>query len=258
MAKALTTYEQLAAERESLLWSVVPPPLLPAALAGVGVYQVATSISVGILAVPAVVVSSVLAYVLGKRALEALWPWYSKKATTLRNVDTEIGRLSRRAAEIYDSLPKRSFRSQFKKHYDLSGRNLEEFERLLAIGMRHEHREVWVAAFCRSQHVVRVTASIGSAYRCRPSDDLARWPDHAEELGCTSIRQYHNHPGSCRSTSASPQDRQTSRAIEKLVNDAGIEFRSYIVFWNEIGEYRIIEYDGDGSQRLVQVFDAAA
>ena len=178
-----------------------------------------------------------------------------------KKLDTEIAGLLRRVAELYESVPKRSFRSlfkKFKKHYDLSGRNLEEFERLLAIGMRHERREVWVAAFCRGQRVLRVTATIGSAYRCRPSDDLSRWTDHAEELRCTSIRQYHNHPGSCRSTSPSPQDRQTSRAIERLINGAGIEFRSYIVFWNEIGEYRITEYDDDGTQRLVQVFDTAA
>lgn len=258
MAEALTTYERLAAQRANLLWSVRPSPLLLAALAGVGAYHVARSVSLGILTVPSVVISCLFTYFVAKRILEAVWPWYSKRARTLRTVEGDIGRLSRRAAELYDSVPKRSFRSQFKKHYDLSGRNIEEFEQLLAIGMRHERREVWVAAFCQSQHVVRVTATIGSAYRCSPSDDIARWPARVKELQCTSVRQYHNHPGTSRSTSPSPQDRLTSRGIEKLLAGRGVEYHSYIVFWNEIGEYRILEYDGNDFQRLVRVFDAAA
>jgi hypothetical protein len=173
-------------------------------------------------------------------------------------VETEIKRLSQRVAEFYESVPKRSFRGLFKKHYDLNGKTLKEFERLLAIGMRHERREVWVAAFCRGEVVTRVTATIGSAYRCGPSDDLSKWPVHAQNLHCNSIRLYHNHPGSCRSTNPSPEDRRTARVIGELLADAGLHFSSYIVFWNEIGEYRITKYEDDGSQRLVQIFDAAA
>lgn len=258
MTEPLTKYEHLVPERTSLRWTVVPPPLLIAALAGAGAYQFTHATALRFVSVAALVVFSVVAYHFGKKVLVVVWPWYCKKHRALLNINTEIGRLSRRVAEFYESVPKRSFRSLFKKHYDLTGKTLQEFERFLAIGMRHERREVWVAAFCRGELVLRVTATIGSAYRCRPSDDLSRWPSHAEKLHCTSIRLYHNHPGSCRSTNPSPQDRRTAQVIENFLTVSGLDFHSYIVFWNEIGEYRITKYDGDGSQRIVQIFDAAA
>jgi hypothetical protein len=258
MTEPLTRYERLVPERASLLWAVIPPPFLIAVLAGAGACLLARTISLRLLTLPALVVSSVVAYHFGKKALTALWPWYQGKIRALSKVDTEIQSLTHRMAEFYESVPKRSSRSLFKKHYDLGGKTLQEFERLLAIGMRHERREVWVAAFCRGEMVTRVTATIGSVYRCRPSDDLSRWPYHAQKLHCNSIRLYHNHPGSCRSTISSPQDRRTARIIAESLAVAGLHFSSYIVFWNEIGEYRITEYEDDGSQRLVQIFDAAA
>jgi hypothetical protein len=258
MTEPLTRYERLVPERRSLLWAVVPPPLLIAALVGTGVLEFIRVSSLRVLMIPAFLISSMVAYHFGKKALVAVWPWYCQKHQALLNVNTEIGRLSRRVAELYESIPKRSFRSLFKKHYDLSGKALQEFERLVAIGMRHERREVWVAAFCRGEMVMRVTATIGSAYRCKPSDDLSQWPYHAEKLHCTSIRLYHNHPGSCRSTNPSAQDRRTAHVIDNLLTDVGLDFHSYIVFWNEIGEYRITQYDSDGLQQIVQIFDAAA
>lgn len=139
-----------------------------------------------------------------------------------------------------------------------NGNGIPDFERRLVIGMRNERREVWVAAFCRGQQVARVTATMGSARRCRPSDDVARWPARARELACSEIRQYHNHPGSYRRASPSQRDCESSRVLEKLLDGSGIKLRSYLVFWNEIGEYRIVEYGYDRLEQVVYVFDAAA
>ena len=51
-----------------------------------------------------------------------------------------------------------------------------------------ERREVFVTAFMRAGVAVRVTASIGSPYKCAAADNPARWAQHVDRLGCDQIR----------------------------------------------------------------------
>jgi len=257
MAGGATRYERLAAECAVLRWQLLPPQLLCGALAAIVTHYAGTALSLGGLRIPVLLISFLVGTALGGRVCEAISPWYRKQAGALRNIRAEIAALSKRVANLYASFPTRPLGSQFKKHYDLNAKGIRELEHLLAMGMRNERREVWVAAFCRGQEVARVTATMGSRRRCRPSDDVSRWPARARELACSEIRQYHNHPGSYRRTSPSEQDRVSSRALEKLVDGSGIRLRSYLVFWNEIGEYRILEYDCRNLEQVVCVFDAA-
>jgi len=258
VTEALTAYERLDDRRNVLRWRAYLPPGVVAAsvcfLVGLEYWEDLGPIGAFILLLPIFVVG----FVISRKALEAAWPWYALTVTTLRDIESEIGRITRRVRELYDSVPQRPFRARFKTHYELTGKRVVEFEKTLVVGMRQERKEVWVAAFCKGNAVVRVTATIGSAFRCRPSDDVRQWSRIARNLGCTEIRQYHNHPGHYRRTKASSIDIQTSRTIQEFLPHSNICCRFYIVFWNEISEHRIVEFNGDGTQELVQVFDGAA
>ena len=60
----------------------------------------------------------------------------------------------------------------FKTLYKLNQIQLiGTFERKMVHGMFNEGREVFVTAFVNDTNVLRVTATIGSKYSCRASDD---------------------------------------------------------------------------------------
>jgi len=61
-----------------------------------------------------------------------------------------------------------------------------------------------------------------------------------------------------RETAPSAADIRTTQILERLFSGFGLRCRTFAIFWNEISEHRILEYDGNGTCRLVQVFDGAA
>src|SRR3989344_3395792 len=128
------------------------------------------------------------------KLLTLVWSKYSEKREKEKDAKKAMNNLCNRMAKIINAVPKRNKGEQFKKAYELSGKSISEFEHILGIAMKHEVKEVWVTAFCRKGIVVRATATIGSVYRCRPSDDVRNWPQHIYKLNCDEIRQYHNHP----------------------------------------------------------------
>jgi hypothetical protein len=139
----------------------------------------------------------------------------------------------------------------------IRGRSVRDLEEALSVGMFRERREVFVTAFMRGGVAVRVTASIGSPFRCSAADNPARWKEHVEKLGCDEIRQYHNHPVHNGSTGPSPLDVKTSGALKVILGPHGTKLRSLIVCWNSLREWKVFEYDEAGRHSLHFEFDAA-
>jgi hypothetical protein len=122
------------------------------------------------------------------------FPTYRRWCDRSLNIRAEIAGLQKRIATVFDKYRERHKGERFKQAYDLAGRSVHHLEEALSVGMFRERREVFVTAFMRRGVAVRVTASIGSPFRCSPADDPIRWKDYIERLGCDEIRQYHNHP----------------------------------------------------------------
>ena len=102
------------------------------------------------------------------------------------------------------------------------------------------------------------TASIGSPFRCGPADDPSRWGTYIDRLSCDEIRQYHNHPVHNGRTAPSPEDFRSSRSLKSSLNRHADKLRSFIIYWNEIREWKVLEYDDDGKHWLIAEFDIAS
>jgi hypothetical protein len=194
--------------------------------------------------------------------LHWLWrlavPAYRWRSDQCSAISREISGLKRRIAVVFAKYRGRRKGEQFKQVYALSGRSVRALEEALSVGMFREHREVFVTAFMRSGVAVRVTASIGTPFRCRAADNPARWQDHVVRLGCDEIRQYHNHPEHNGRTTPSRTDIRTSGAIRRLLGPHGAKLCSLIICWNDLREWKVFEYDEAGRYSLHFEFDAAS
>ncbi len=193
--------------------------------------------------------------------LHRLWrftfPTYRAWSDRSSHIRAEIGDLQKRIAAVFNKYRERQKGERFKQAYDLMGRSVRGLEEALSVGMFRERREVFVTAFMRGGVAVRVTASIGSPFRCSAADNPARWKEHAERLGCDEIRQYHNHPVHGGSTRPSPLDVKTSGSVKTVLGPHGAKLRSLIICWNSLREWKVFEYDETGRHSLHFEFDAA-
>lgn len=180
-----------------------------------------------------------------------------KELTGLRLKQGASAIVRTRVAAIFDNYRERIKGEAFKRAYALVGKSTAQLEEALAVGMYREHREVFVTAFMRLGVAVRVTASIGSPYRCAAADNPARWAEHVDRLGCDEIRQYHNHPTHNGTTRPSPTDFRTSGSLRRLLGPHGPKLKSLIICWNTLREWRIFEHDDDRKDWLCCEFDAA-
>ena len=183
---------------------------------------------------------------------------YRSERAEIRRIGKKMQEMKAQVDLIYRGYPVRAKGGQFKKAYNLTGKNVKDIERTLAVAMFKEEKEVFVTAFVRRGIAVRVTAAIGSRYRCVNADNPKKWAEHFERLGCDEIRQYHNHPATNNSTSPSDQDYKSTRALKKLLGRQSDNLKSFIIFWNEIKEWRILEYDEEPPHQVIYRFDVAA
>jgi hypothetical protein len=248
MSRYETLRDELRRLREQQIPGVMAPAVAGAVLAG-AFADGSAKLWVGLTAL------IVLPFV-----LHGLWflgiPAYrarSERAAAIRN---EIAGLRQEITLVFGKYRVRKKREQFKQVYGLSGRAVRELEEALAVGMFRERREVFVTAFMRDGVAVRVTASIGTPFRCRAADNPARWKEHAARLGCDEIRQYHNHPEHNGSTVPSQTDIRSSGEIRRLLGSHGSKLRSLIICWNDLREWKIIEYDDAGRYALHCEFEA--
>lgn len=250
----MSTYERLSAEaltlrkQRTLVLAVVT---LPVVVVAYGLAERAVQgLLYGALAITVTPVIAHGALLLVSRRYQAAW----HRASVVR---AEVQRLEEALTARFDAFRGRRKGEAFKKAYGLAGRDVSSLEEALAVGMYREGREVFVTAFVRSGVVVRATASIGSLYRCRPADDPAKWRDHIDRLGCDEVRQYHNHPVHDGGTAPSAGDVRSSRQLRKLLGPHAPTLRSFIIFWNRPGEWRVIEYDHRGGHWNHFEFDIA-
>jgi hypothetical protein len=146
-------------------------------------------------------------------------------------------------SRLLQSKQKKKRRPPFKDLYDLNRRQpVNVFEQKMIKGMFSEGKEVFVTAFCRGDEVLRVTANIGSKYRCRPADDYTNWGWKAQEMGGTEIRQYHNHLGKGEAK-FSKTDKRNYPIFREHVEPFGIKIRFFLVYPRRlIGGYTIREF----------------
>jgi hypothetical protein len=253
----MTRFDALQSELVGLRMRLTAATAIPAALIAVvvvvemtGAKVTPTSISLGL--VTLFTVPLVL-----HRMWRALFGRYRRWSDREIQIKAEIAELRRRISAIFDKYRERGKGEQFKAAYDLTGKTIQELEESLAVGMFRERHEVFVTAFVRAGIAVRVTASIGSPYRCAAADNPARWVQHIERLQCEEIRQYHNHPEHKGKTRPSPMDFRTSRLLKSLLGPHGAKLRSLIICWNGIREWKVFEYDHEQKYWLCFEFDVS-
>lgn len=231
---------------------------IAASLASAGLAAVACR-SFG--APPSVVLGAVLSFALAAGllldpCLKALSAEYGRNARRLAEVGGHLGEARERIGLIFSGYRERGRGEAFKSAYALAGRPLHSLEEALAVGMFRERREVFVTAFMRDGVAVRVTAAIGTPWRCAAADDPGRWRDHAARLCCDEIRQYHNHPDHGGHTAPSRTDCRSAARIATLLGPDGPRLRSLIICWNGFREWKVFGYAADGRSWLESEFDA--
>src|SRR5438093_4681657 len=110
------------------------------------------------------------------------FPMYRAWSDRSSHIRAQITDLRKRIAAVFEKYRERQKGERFKQVYDLTGRSVRDLEEALSIGMFREQREVFVTAFMRRGVALRVTASIGSPFRCSAADNPARWKEHVEKL----------------------------------------------------------------------------
>lgn len=193
-----------------------------------------------------------------KLSLRMMSQKYLQMSDRLKARRAEMLVLKKKVHVYYGQFPRRLKGQLFKTAHSLKGKPLFEFEQSMVAGMHYERNEVFVTAFIRNRIVVRVTASIGSPYACRNADNPMKWPHHFKRLGCDEMRQYHNHPDHSNKTDPSPPDRKAHAFFNSILGKDGIPYSTYIVFWNQISEWRMLKYDHEKQSDLLYSFDVAA
>lgn len=190
-------------------------------------------------------------------ACPLFFPTYRDWRSRSSQIVLEIADLKQRIELVFTKYRARQKGEQFKRTYELVGRSVRDLEEALSVGMFRERREVFVTAFMRGEVAVRVTASIGSPFRCSAADNPARWREHVVKLRCDEVRQYHNHPDHNGSTQPSALDIRTSGSLKRVLGAHGPKLRSLIICWNDAREWKVVEYDEAGRHALHFEFDAA-
>jgi len=250
----MSRYDILRKELSNLKTRQAVAVMAPTAIMTTLIFFMTDTIEVGVLA-------GLATLCLLPLILHRLWrfafPSYRAWSDRASQIGAEIAGLQKRIATIFDKYRKRQKGEHFKKAYDLTGRPVRDLEEALSVGMYRERREVFVTAFMRRGVAVRVTAAIGSPYRCSASDNPSSWRHHLERLGCDELRQYHNHSVHNGSTRPSSADVKTSQSLKDLLGPHKAKLRSLIICWNGLREWKVFEHDETGRHWLHFEFDVS-
>lgn len=206
----------------------------------------------GLYLVTCVVLTPVISWV-----LDNVWEPQQKRNGRRSKLCSEISSLRDRIVNIYLKYEMRKKGETFKKAYSLQGRSQQELEEALAVGMFHEKRKVFVTAFMCDGIAVRITASIGSPYKCSASDNPQKWSYYMSKLKCNELRQYHNHPVHNGPTEPSLTDIKSAGKIERLLGSQSNKLKNLIIFWNPHKEWKVLEYSANGNYWICNEFDAS-
>ena len=234
--------------------------LITAGIAAILLVVVAWQLVGTPVSLPVLIALALSTFLLGRGSdalLPFLLPSYRRLRRSIARLEVEVFKIVENVEAVYGDFPQRKKGQQFKVAYSLSGRRVHDLERALAVGMRREAKEVFVTVFVRDEVAARVTASIGSPYRCWNADDPSRWASYITRLECSELRQYHNHPVSNNRTEPSRPDLLTSKQLRSVLGEHADKLRSFIIYWNAIGEWRIIEHNTEGQWWPEFEFDAS-
>jgi hypothetical protein len=251
----MSRYEILRGELSGLRRQQAVAVMVPAAVAAALAIPIADTIVTRIITA---VLTLVVLPLLLHRAWRMMFAGYRRWSDRSASIRAEIASLQHRIAAIFDKYRRRQKGERFKHAYDLAGRPVRDLEEALSVGMFRERREVFVTAFMRGGAAVRVTASIGSPFRCSAADDPARWKHHVDRLRCDEVRQYHNHPVHNGRTAPSSIDVKSCGALRAVLGPHGSKLRSLIICWNDVREWKVFEYDETGRSSLHFEFDAGS
>jgi hypothetical protein len=252
-SRSATRYEILEVERRELRDRRAFVVLLPTGFVLTLMFVAGAALPGGPLFVSG---TAVVLPFLFDRLLRAAWPRYRGWAERASVIARTIAAARGRVAEVFARHRERRRGERFKSAYDLAGRSTRDLEEALAVGMHREGREVFVTAFMREGRALRVTASIGSPFRCSAADDPTHWKQHVERLGCDEIRQYHNHPGHGGYTQPSRADLRSTATLQRLLESHAGKLRSFVICWNGIREWKVFEYEPGGRHWVEHGFDA--
>ncbi len=182
---------------------------------------------------------------------------FKKITQEIHGLEERIRFLSKKVLDVFAKYKDREKGQTFKSAFGGVGKKVADFEESLCVGMSKEKKEVWLTAFCRNGIVIKVTARIGSARRCKPADDPRNWREYIKANSCDEVRQYHNHPVCTNWTLPSPEDRKTHSVLKNILDDKSYCLKSLIVFWNKIHEWRVLEYNEHTLLKLDSVMDAS-
>jgi hypothetical protein len=248
-------FDELRDSSHAISWRLWKYRIVPVLVVVVGSVFLGESLGGGVVALVGFFVAAFAARTIVDAILKAVSVRFTSLCSTLSQIQTEIARLRKAMQRLMAAHPTRRKHEQFKVTFKLRGRTISDLEKVLAIGMHKERKEVYVTAFIRDGVAVRVTAAIGSARSCRGADDKNLWREHIQRLRCDEIRHYHNHPDYSNRTTPSPTDFRHASYIEGLLTPSGVTVSSYVVYWNQIGEWRLLKYNGEGNHLVHSVFD---
>ena len=249
----MSRYETLQAELRRLKMRQAAVVVVPVAVTTVLLVQASDTGEAKLIAgLVNVIILPLILHLVWRLMFPTYRVWYDRTLV----IRADIADLQKRIATVFDRYRERRKGEHFKQAYALIGRTVRDLEEALSIGMFRERREVFVTAFMRCGVAVRVTASIGSPFRCSAADNPNRWSDHVDRLGCDEIRQYHNHPVHNGNTRPSLTDINSAKTLKLLLGRNGTKLRSLIICWNSLREWKVFEYDEAGRNALHFEFDA--
>lgn len=254
----MSRYETLNTELISLRCRQTTSCLIPGICVGVFTGVLMSEQQTGMVMLIAGVVATVISTVMFHFMWQYIFPAYNRWCERASQLLIELAQIRAKMTAVFAKYPNRQKGQQFKTAYELAGKALSQLEESLTVGMHRENREVFVTVFLVNKIAVRVTAAIGSPYRCSAADNPVHWPTHVVRLKCDSIRQYHNHPEYNGCTRPSPTDFRSARTLSETLGSHAAKLRSFVICWNAIGECKIIEYDTDGCSWLHAEYDASA
>jgi len=251
----ISCFDRISKEKQKLEFQTTWINFTIAALLSLGFYLVISKLNILVEFFLFIISSMVFSFFFHK-VRSFVSDKYKEKIDRIKWIDEKTIELRQQVDNIYSKYPSRKNGQQFKTAFSLVGKSLMKLEETLAAGMFKEGKEVFVTAFMKNNRALRVTATIGREGYCFNSDDLKKWSNHFNRLKCDEILQYHNHPVTNNSTKPSAVDCSTTRTIKNILGKNADKLKSLIIFWNQIAEWRVLEYDESGKYEIVRSLDA--
>ena len=173
----------------------------------------------------------------------------------LGRVQNRLMAIRKCACASLDRFPRRESGERFKTLYLRKGMTIREAEDSISAGMHKVWNEVWVSIAFKNGVSVAYNANIGNSYSVGATHDFGIFRQRAATESADAIHHYHNHPTRDNFTLPSTPDYRVMSQLRNFFRP--IPLRSFIVYWNHVLEYRLLEYqDPTVSPKIVYSQDS--